>query len=566
MRYYFKIIVVIFLLLFHATFLFAGYNAVKFLGHLYAPHGTSGQNTQFSNCWGWVSPDGKEYALIGTYTGTSIIDLNSDTLKEVAFIEGPTAAYCYREIKTYKHYAYIVSEGGAGIQIVDLSGLPDTAVLVKNFIYTDSLGRNVLRSHTITEADGYLYCNGSVHWPPGGVVIFSLQNDATNPELVGTYEPQYIHDSYVRNDTLFAAAIYSGGGLYVVDVHDKQNPQQLAYISYTGSGTHHVWASVDGKYAFTTDEIGSSGYDVKVWNISALPSFSQVASFSANPSDRAHNVHGRGNYLYVSHYKSGMRAVDVHDPTNPVELGFYDTYTANPDTVPGPFGGCWGVYPYFPSGKIIASDMQTGLYVFTFDDLQPRKRVRLLSPADGDSVYPLVDTLRWTSSANQVEDPHLYDVHIKFPNGNDTVITKTDTTMTVFAEVNLQSLGEYTWYVVVRDEYTEVSSIDTFRFTVPEITGIDQSEKPFEMSLHQNYPNPFNPLTKISFTLRATTSVTLKVFNILGEEVGTLLQGERLGAGNHEVAFRASNLSSGIYYYRLTTPEFSETRQMVLSK
>ena len=110
-------------------------------------------------------------------------------------------------MKTYKNYAYLVSEGGSGVQIVDLSGLPDTAVLVKNFIYVSTTppdsGKSIDRSHTVTIADGYLYCNGSAHWSPAGSVIFSLRTDPTNPEYMGEYEPTYIHDSYARNDTFF---------------------------------------------------------------------------------------------------------------------------------------------------------------------------------------------------------------------------------------------------------------------------------------------------------------------------------------------------------------------------
>lgn len=553
------------LLLFVISSVAAGYNPVKLVGRLYAPHGTSGQNTQFSNCWGWVSPDGKEYALIGTYRGTSIIDINSDTLKEVAFVEGPTAVYCYREIKTYKQYAYIVSEGGAGIQIVDLSGLPDTAVLIKNFIYSDSLGRTIRYNHTLTQADGYLYCNGSSNWSPGGIVMFSLHADPTNPEFVGTYEPRYIHDAYVRNDTLFAAAIYDGGGLYITDVRDKNNPRQLGFIQYTGSGTHHAWASVNGKYAFTADEIGSSGFNVKVWDISTLPSYRQVASYIASPIDRAHNVHGRGNYLYVSHYKSGMRVLDVHDPTNPTELGFYDTYKVNPDTFPGPFWGCWGVYPYFPSGKIIASDMQSGLFVFSYDYLAPRKRVNLLEPPD--STFTGVISFVWSSSADQVEDPHYYELHV---HGEDvkadtTYITK-DTSFSVSSLPGLRDGAAYSWYVIVKDEFTEVSSSDTFYFRAL-VEGIKEDRRQsLTYSLQQNYPNPFNPLTKISFTLKKATAVTLKIYNLLGEEVRTLLHDEPLISGHHEVVFRAPELSSGTYFYRLTTPEYSETKRMLLLK
>ncbi|MEK7249756.1 MAG: choice-of-anchor B family protein [Bacteroidota bacterium] len=301
-------------------------NGVTLLDSLNRSHGVSPQNTRFSACWGWVSADGREYALIGTYTGTSIIDLNVSPIREIAFVPGNASTYCYREYKTYKKYAYVVSEGGRGVQILDMSRLPDTSgLLVREFNYTSG-SKNIQRSHTVTLADGYLYLNGSAGWSPGGMVIFSLKNDPTNPVYVGEYQPMYIHDSYVRNDTLYGAAIYSGGGLYVADVRNKAVPVLIRKISYNGSGTHHTWATINGRYALTTDEIGTVN-NLKIWDMQNLgggPPYTPIAQYAATPVDIIHNVHGRGNYAYVSHYTAGMRVVDVHTPTAPVEAGGYE--------------------------------------------------------------------------------------------------------------------------------------------------------------------------------------------------------------------------------------------------
>ncbi|HXG00113.1 MAG TPA: choice-of-anchor B family protein, partial [Bacteroidota bacterium] len=406
-------------------------NGVTLLDTLNRRHGSTNcyGTVYFSSCWGWVSPDGREYALLGTYTGTAIIDLNVSPVREIAHIPGPAASCAYREIKTYKHYAYIVSEGGRGVQIVDLSQLPDTAILVREFNYTSG-SRNTLQSHTVTLADGYLYLNGSRGWSPGGVLIFSLRNDPTNPQYVGQFQPQYIHDSFVRNDTLYAAAIYSGGGLYVVDIRNKANPQIIRFIQYSGSGTHHVWASINGgRYVFTTDEIGSVN-NLKIWDLMNLgpgPPYTPVAQYAASPLDIIHNVHGRGNYLYISHYSAGMRVVDVHNPTTPVEVGWYDSYPGQS----GSFNGCWGVYPYFPSGRWIGSDMQTGLYVLSFNGLAPRIRSPLIAPANGDTlVQGTARTFRWRAATNQNEDPHYYELHIWGP-GLDTLLKTRDTSLSV---------------------------------------------------------------------------------------------------------------------------------------
>ncbi len=82
--------------------------------------------------------------------------------------------------------------------------------------------------------------------------------------------------------------------------------------------------------------------------------------------------------------------------------------------------------------------------------------------------------------------------------------------------------------------------------------------------LHQNYPNPFNPQTTIRYALPRGSTVTLKVYDVLGREVATLVHNERIAAGNHEVSFNAENFPSGMYFYRLQTEGYVETKQMVL--
>ena len=92
-----------------------------------------------------------------------------------------------------------------------------------------------------------------------------------------------------------------------------------------------------------------------------------------------------------------------------------------------------------------------------------------------------------------------------------------------------------------------------------------QNEKPTNYSLAQNYPNPFNPITIISYSIKQDGLVSLKVYDILGNEVANLVSNQEI-AGSYSVNFDASDLPSGIYFYRLTSGNFTETKKLLLLK
>ena len=97
--------------------------------------------------------------------------------------------------------------------------------------------------------------------------------------------------------------------------------------------------------------------------------------------------------------------------------------------------------------------------------------------------------------------------------------------------------------------------------------GIEQTESssPVKYSLSQNHPNPFNPVTTISYSLPRSGDVTLIIYNLLGEEIARLVDGFQQ-AGEHTTVWNASNVSSGIYFYRLRAGDFTQTKKMVLLK
>lgn len=319
-----------------------------------------GQKTytkDLASLWGYADGNGHEYALVGAYNGLSIVDVTDPTNPtEVQFVS--TNNSYWHEIKTWSHYAYVVNESGGGLLIVNLSNLPNS---VSSVNWTGgSLGLST--GHTLfIDENGIAYINGS-NVGVGGVLFLNLNNNPMNPTYLGAYTNGYVHDCFVRNDTMWTAQIYNG--LFkVVNVTNKVSPSILASQSTPGSFTHNTALSNNGKYLFTTDEVSNSY--VTAYDVSNLGNITEVDRFQANPGTNsiAHNVHVKGNFLVTAYYRDGVVITDARDPANLVKVGYYDT---SPLSGNG-YNGCWEAYPYLPSGNILAADIEQGLFVLGVD-------------------------------------------------------------------------------------------------------------------------------------------------------------------------------------------------------
>jgi choice-of-anchor B domain-containing protein len=313
--------------------------------------------TQYSACWGYKAPNGREYAILGCPTGTAFIDItDSANIHEVDFQTGMTSSW--REMKVYSHYAYIVSEAtGSGLQIVDLQYLPDSVHFVRTFTFT---GYN--RTHSISQSGPYLYMNGG-NYGNGGVFILDLTTDPELPVKRGEWETEYVHDCRVLNDTIWACNIYNPPGtISVISAMNKNSLQTVAsWVNNPNPFPHNCAITTNRRYILTTDETSSPNGKLKVWDISSLSNVQYITAWQPTGITTAivHNVEIYGNYAVIAHYSAGVRVVNITNPAAPVEAAWYDTYPGNNNNN---FSGCWGVF-MFPSGKIIASDRQTGLYV-----------------------------------------------------------------------------------------------------------------------------------------------------------------------------------------------------------
>jgi choice-of-anchor B domain-containing protein len=490
--------------------------------------GPPADHDRYSALTGYVAPDGREYAILGGWEGTYIVDVTSRPIRVVTFIPGSPSPW--REMKTYSHYAYVVTEGTSpyvGMQIIDLAKLPESAELVA----LDS--SCFLAAHTITQEGGYLFANGTspISLANGGVIIMNIADDPVHPKNVGTYQLRYIHDCTVRNDTLYAAAI-NYGELDIVYLGPKRDSARfITDIRYPNAATHNCDLTPDGSYVLTTDEI-PYGTTLKSWDIRDLNNISKVADYTPVPGAIVHNVHIRGSIAYVSWYTAGSRIIDVSDPRDPAQLGYYDTYT-RPDTGFG-FDGNWEIYPYLPSGKILASDMLSGLNVFTFDGVSKGKISGTVS--DATTGAPIA--------------------------GATITVPKIGLTITADAQ------GRYA-YSGAADTLAVAVGADAYRTLVDEIILTPSgNQRNFRLtSLPSGVagdvagagaaeisvaPNPMERAGVMTLrSPRAHRRLRAELLDELGRTVSVLADGAR-SAGEYRIAMDVAGLPAGCYFWRVT--------------
>lgn len=309
-----------------------------------------------SNIWGYAA-GGREYALVGAKNGMIVMDVTNPAAP-VQIVQISGASSQWREIKTYQHYAYVATEGGGGLQIVDLSPLPGASLPVYTYTGggTTPATLNTIHALQVDEAKGFLYLYGS-NLVGGRACVFDLNQNPTAPVYKGYYNPVgYAHDGYVNNDTMYAGHIYAGL-VSVVDMTVKTGANnQIGVTLATPISTplafsHNTWRY--GNTLFTTDERPNS--TLAAYDISDLSNITLLDQIQSNPGSNSyvHNTYIRNGYAITSWYVDGFTIVDVSRPANLVQVGNYDTYS---NTGTG-FNGAWGVYPFLPSGNILVSNI-----------------------------------------------------------------------------------------------------------------------------------------------------------------------------------------------------------------
>ncbi|MCH2045019.1 MAG: choice-of-anchor B family protein, partial [Saprospiraceae bacterium] len=327
-------------------------------------------SARLSDIWGYVHPDGTEYALVGTYEGVSIVSLaNPSDPQEVAFIDGHPSIW--RDLKTWQNYMYVVAdEGEDGLLVADLSYLPDSVpyhYTIPWSYYEDSLNTfQIKKAHNIwIDQQGRLYVVGWNNSPGLGYpALFDLNSDPWQPTQIRPVGMFYAHDLYARDNMLWTADIYEGH-FSAYDITNINQPISLGSYPTPTNFTHNVWLSDDAETLFTTDERPESW--IGAYDISDPDNFRYLDRWRPNDATQTgaipHNVHVHNDYLLVSYYTEGLIVLDASKPDNLVKVAQYDTY---PNEGTG-FRGAWGAYPFLPSGLVLISDINTGLHILDVD-------------------------------------------------------------------------------------------------------------------------------------------------------------------------------------------------------
>lgn len=350
---------------------------IYFIGQWYNPAQTAEPTygIKYNSVWGWVdtADSFREYAILGSGSGTHIIDISTPTSPvEVDFVAGRRSGCIWREYKTYGKYLYAISDDAIpnSFQIIDLSYLPDSV----HVVHDDTTIFE--RAHTLF-IDGDKLHVGSVkeHPPTGGVysmAVYSLANPEA-PVLLRALNQDdpsitWVHDMLVRNDTVYASCGFQGLFFYKYNVGTNNYTTLNSLTTYVDQGYNHSSAlTPDGHTLVFCDEVPANTA-VKILDVTDITNVNMMDTIKSNQGATAHNPYLWGtDRAVIAYYQDGLQIFDISNPANVVRTGYFDTDTLHGlnDGYPGSFTyhGAWGAYIDLPSGLFLVGDMQNGLYV-----------------------------------------------------------------------------------------------------------------------------------------------------------------------------------------------------------
>jgi len=371
-------------------------NDVDLLSHVGFVDISAGPSSA-ADIWGFVDLNSnREYAIVGFNIGTAVFDVtDAENPREVGFIDGQNTSW--RDVKVYQYWnpttarwnahAYITTDGASdGLFIIDLSGLPH-GVQQLGYISDFTAAHNVYATNT--DFGTGLSLTGGV---PTLVIAGSSRNSGpyraysvgvpaapSFEAMPGSGRGDYMHDAASmiitdsRKDTQCVNAIaycevlfdFNESTFDVWDITDTNNPVRLSRTSYANAQyVHSGWWSEDKQYLYVHDELDERdrglNSTLRVYSLANLAAPVSAGNWTGPTRAIDHNGFVRGNRYYMSNYSRGLTVLDISNPASPVAVGRLDTY---PVSDSGNFVGAWGAYPFFHSGNVAISDINSGFYM-----------------------------------------------------------------------------------------------------------------------------------------------------------------------------------------------------------
>ncbi len=509
----------------------------------------------YNDIWGYVDGAGNEYAIMGTPEIVYFVDVTDPTNPTLKQSFTGTGRSLWRDLKSYGDYLYVIHDSnqtadGEGLWIFDMSALPSGNIVSVGTIETEfSRAHNIF----IDEDNARLYVAGS-DTNNNGLYIYSLANPAA-PTLIGSPNLSvgmggYVHDLFVRDNIAYCNSGYDG--MFIVDLNDPTLPVGLEFIS-TGGYNHSSWMTDDDQYVIYASEL-PKGVPLHLVDVSDLSYGIRPVAEMKQPNlapthkdNTPHNPLIKGHYCYVSYYEDGVQVWNISNPNAPFLAGYYDMIN---NTTYNGTTGVWGVYPYLPSGNIIASNVSNGLYILKQDYLLPAELTEFTARAVNNKHIQLNwGTLTETNSKEfQIErstDGINFEYWATVPaNGNSNT------------PLNYKALDV--------DPYP---SISYYRLKILDLDGIFRySEiRPVKIVVEIDftiYPNPVsNDGKEITISMSDQTTdpdIKVEIFNSAGQ----LVFNDILILDKQKASFNIQKLSPGFYFTRIKHSNFTHTESL----
>ncbi|MBL4942667.1 MAG: choice-of-anchor B family protein [Colwellia sp.] len=418
-------------------------NNIDLLAHI--PLGDFSSSPRAANdIWGHVDlNNGAEYALIGLDNGIAVVNVTEPTNPvEVGTISGKTNIW--RDIKVYQYfdsslnlwraYAYATIDGSSdNLTIINLNHLPNSISLVqKSTVVTQAHNVYITNvDHTLNIAlpgviptlqlTGANTFAGAFHsyslTDPENITLLSAKSAGSGYSHDGASllisDDRKVTDCQTTAETCSVFLDFNEKELKLWNISDASSAKLLGLAEYNdvskeNTYVHSGWGSEDKQYVFLHDEFdeykGGLNSTVRIFSISDLTNPQQVGQWTGSTRAIDHNGFVRGNRYYLSNYERGLTVLDISDPTNPTEIGYFDTFTPSNSAS---FNGAWGAYPFLPSGNILISDINSGLYVLkdnTLDSSQGKLSFsqKNITAAQGETLQISVQRIDSNNTAGSV--------------------------------------------------------------------------------------------------------------------------------------------------------------------